>query len=476
MSGADSSDASVAGETQYGARIALVVVIVGALALVAEAGEWILGAVAVAGVATALGLRQVSDEHVPTAAVARAIASLGVLGGIVATAATVSYVTTSPLTALVLSVGVWVAIVATVAVLAEMGGREPLRTVGWTMAVLGAVVGAAALAGVGAVIAGTSPPAGVLLGWAFASWLVTGGSPAAAIPILLTFAGLLCGAIAAALTLVPWHVVLSPRAEETAIHRLESTTDVLAKLAVGLFGCALLVYLLPIAVPFSGPAAVLERAIRTLLLVATLGVLGATLVVFLGRRLSDGDRRSIQSTVASAVGGLLAAAVVVGVVSPLVPAGTVRPDVALAITAIVAVAVLPVLAALVTIGSAIEPLENRPHAVPVAALTIAAVAGAQFGAALAPILAVGAALICWDALAYRARLRSELLAVDALDLERRHVGATVGVVAVGVLTAIVVERLAAFLGPHLGGEPLVVVVVAVALLAAVTVAAGRRPA
>lgn len=461
-------------EERYGARLALLAAAVAVLALVLEVRTVAVAAAATTGLAAALGLRRAVDEHVPTRTAGRVVASLGLLGGVAAVEAGVVLASASAVAAAALATAVWVAVVGVVGAADGIDVRRPLRTTAWTTTVAGLLVGVAAIVGVGNLLAGSPPPAGAAVPWAIARWLVVGGSPEAAIPAMLASAGLVCGAAAVALTITPWHAVLSPRAHVETVERLEATADALLKVSAGLFAVALLAFVVPIWPPFTGPLALVEWAFRVFaLFVTALLLLVAVAVVLVDSRYDDSER-SVRDAASTALAGLLVAAVLVGTVSVAATRVPLEPAVALGIAAIAAVVAVPVVEAVLAIGSGSRAVRRRTYAIPSVALVVGALGAASAGAFVAPVLTVAAALVVWDALGYRRSLQRELRDPDAVDLERRHLGATLGVVAVGVVLALLVERAAALLGPRLGGEPLVVVVGGVLLLAAITAVVGHQ--
>lgn len=452
-------------------RLAVVIAVAAVAAVALEVGDGFLALAIAGGIGTTLALRRVDADTWTDAVGARTLGALGVLAGAVGVVGAASAAASIP-AALAVGIGAWTAAVGAVAAVDDRPDRR--SALGWATFAAGGLLVAAATLGVGSVIAGgavSETVGGVLL--AVPLVLVFGGGPQLALPLLFGLAATLCGVWLVVLVTVPRHVLLPAWGDEFHVVGLDRLTNWLlggavlfAVLAVGLYS----VGLLP---AFVGPLAVVERLVRALLVLGVLiavpvGLLGATIPRWYG-----GSDRSLRAAGLSIAAGVAAATVVVAAIALRPPETLYGPSGALVLAGVVGVATVP-LRVLARWASARTPVlaDGVRHLSPVG-LLLAAVGAAQYGVIVAPIVCVAAALVCWDALALRNTLRSEVPGADASSVERFHLGPTVGIAVIGALAALAVYGGAAAIAREVRGQPLVVVVVGAVVLALLTAALAR---
>lgn len=468
-------------------RLAPLVAAVGALALVLGVGASLPATVAIGGLATASGLRYAGASRLLIAVSSRTVGALGVLAG---GAGAVAIAATGDPGAwygpLAVALGAWIAVVASVGAVEGHPVVERFRVVASTLTVGGALVGVGLLTGATATVTGSDAVGGlaVLVQYVVRAVLY-GGRPASALPIVLFLVGLLAVTLLVVLFVTPLHVVLGPRSDQADVAAVEQLTRGLLFCAVGAWVAALVLYATGIAPAFVGPFAVLAQSVRALLgLCILFGVLAAVAAAILPHW-PESERQSARGVLATTVAGSLVAVLAVSLVAGLATDGTVSvgPGATLPATellaSVVAFGVLarPTLAVLQRAPELLRYAPFRTRLLGPAALVAGSIGAASAGAVAAVVIGIAASLLLWDALAYRSGLCSELLGADTAAVERRHLGTTTGLLLAGAVVAFALYGVTALLGPVLGGQPLVVVVVGAALLAAVAIVLGQsRPA
>lgn len=468
-------------------RLAPLVAAIGTLALVLGVGAPLPAIVAVGGLATAVGLRYAGASRPLIAVSSR---TLGALGAFAGGAGAVAIAATGdpgawygPFT---VGLGAWLAVVATAGALEGHEAVDRLRAVGSTLTVAGALVGVGLLTGATAAVTGSDAVGGLaVLVRYLARAVLYGGRPASALPIVLFLGGLLAATLLVALFVTPLHVVLGPRADQEDVAAVEQLTRGLLLCAVGACVAALVLYAAGIAPAFVGPFAVLAQSVRALLgLCILFGLLVAVAAAILPHW-PESERQSARGVLATTIAGSLVAVLFVSLVAGLARDGTVSvgPGATLPanqlLASVVAFGVLarPTLAVLQRTTELLHHAPIRTRLLGPAALVAGSIGAASAGAVATVVVGIAASLLLWDALAYRSGLRAEVLGADTAAVERRHLGTTTGLLLAGVVVAFALYGVTALLGPALGGQPLVVVVVGAALLAAVAVALGQsRPA
>lgn len=456
-------------------RLALVVATLGVAVLAVELADAGVALALLAGLGTAAALRYVDADDLQVAALARCVGALGLVGGVLGVFAAVALASGRSMVATIaVAAGLWTAVVAAVGVVAGSDADEQFRATAWTSSIAGVGVGLAAVTGLGSLVAGTSPTAGPAAWlWAFVRWLVTGGQPGSAIPILLAFLGVLCVVAAATPPTAPPRPQTASSRDDVSVERLDSLQVFLARSAVGFLLAAALLYLAPIAIAFPGPTVYVAYALRALFLVGIVALLAGAVAGSVVERWVWPDGRPLRGVALSVGSGTVAAVVLTVAVGTTARLASFEPWIGLAVVACVAVGTVPLLEAALRVSGLESTLRRHAVSVPAAALIVAATAATQVGATVAPVVAIGAALVVWDALSYRRDLRAEVFGADTAAIERRHLGATVGVVTVAVLLALAVAGVTSLVGRNPGGEPLVVVVTGALLLVLVTLALGR---
>lgn len=456
-------------------RVAVVAAVLGVLALVAEAGHGGVVLAGVGGVATAGALGRLDAS---SSAAWRGLAALGLLAGAAGVAATFGspfwgWWPLPPLT--LLAATCWTATVATVVGgdLDRVGRR--LRTVGGTTAVAAAGVGVAAVLAAGRGGAASVASATARSLWGALAGVVAGPAAGFSLPFLGGMVAALATSLLLALGAIPGHVLLSPRADREAVSGLATVKWVLARLGVGAGLFALVTYSLGLPSVPLGPLWPVGTLVRALLLLGVLlGALGIVVGLFL-TYVWDPSGDPLDAIVPTVGGGLLAA---VAATAGTAGAGSWTGTGLLAGLAGLAVAGLVGATAIGLGALAIDDtlLETGTGpVVPAAALVLGAVAVAgRPDALLAPVLAVAAGLVVWDALRLRDDLGHEVPGADTAGVERRHVGGTVAVATLGVTAAVAIRFGGALAGPVLGGEPLVVVVAGTVVLVGVVALFARN--